>query len=71
MTFTQDDIGHVLEHTSTPPDYSDYVDVKEKGGDFDSHIVDYEGVNFDEQGVLDAIVQQVVSFPLFLGAVFL
>ena len=67
---TQDDIGHVLEHTSTPPDYSDYVELKAREGDFDSNIVDFEGVNFDEQGVLDAIVQQVIFvYLLFLGAV--
>ena len=56
----------MLGHTSAPPDYSDYVEVqKEAKGYFDTNIVDLEGPDFDELGVLDAIVQQVVHLFFF------
>jgi hypothetical protein len=56
----------VLGHTSASPDYSDYVEVqKEAKGYFDTNIVDLEGPDFDELGVLDAIVQQVVYLFFF------
>lgn len=50
----------MLGHTSAPPDSSDYVDVQKAAkGYFDTNIMDLEGPDFDELGVLDAIVQQV------------
>ena len=57
----QDDIGHVLVHTSTPPDYSDYVELNANAGNFDADITNFEGASFEENGVLDAIVQKVLS----------
>ena len=56
----------MLGHTFAPPDYSDYVDVQKAAkGYFDTNIVDFEGPDFDELGVLDAIVQQVVHLFFF------
>ena len=56
----------MLGHTSAPPDYSDYVDVQKAAkGYVDTNIVDFEGPDFDELGVLDAIVQQVVHLFFF------
>jgi hypothetical protein len=59
----QNDIGHVLAHTSSAPEYSDYVDLKTRDGDFDISIIDLEGTRFETEGVLDALVQQVSCLP--------
>lgn len=65
-TIAQDDIGHVLAHTATSPEYSDYVDLKAKDGDFDIKIMDLEGPCFETEGVLEALVQQVSREPACL-----
>lgn len=65
-TISQDDIGHVLAHTSTAPEYSDYVDLKAKGGDFDIKIMDLEGPCFETEGVLEALANQVFLLHQFM-----
>ena len=54
----EDGVGHVIAHSTSPPDFSDFIAGQEKQGDYGSSILDFCGASFESDGVLAEMVRQ-------------